>query len=66
MSRAEDVSWKKSQDQRVAGARNDSNVRPARESAKSMVLVYAMDAVKGAAHGAPPLPTEDAYFTQGD
>ena len=26
----------------------------------------AFSAVKGAAHGAPSLPNEDAYFTQGD
>jgi arylsulfatase A-like enzyme len=38
----------------------------ARESAKSLFLVEAFAAVKGAAHGAPALPNEDAYFTQGD
>jgi hypothetical protein len=38
----------------------------ARESAKSLFLVEAMGAVKGAAHGPPALPNEDAYFTHGD
>jgi arylsulfatase A-like enzyme len=38
----------------------------ARESAKSLFLVEAFSAVKGAAHGPPSLPNEDAYFTQGD
>lgn len=38
----------------------------ARESAKSMFLVDALGAVKGAAHGPPSLPNEDAFFTQGD
>ena len=38
----------------------------ARESAKSLFLVDAFEAVKGSAHGAPALPNEDAYFTQGD
>ena len=38
----------------------------ARESAKSLFLLDAFKAVKGAAHGAPALPTEDGYFTQGD
>lgn len=37
-----------------------------RESAKSLFLQYSFAAVKGAAHGAPALPTEEAYFTQGD
>ena len=37
-----------------------------KESAKSLFLVNAFEAVKGSAHGAPALPTEDAYFTQGD
>jgi arylsulfatase A-like enzyme len=38
----------------------------ARESAKSLFLVDAFGAVKGGAYGAPSLPTEDVYFTQGD
>jgi arylsulfatase A-like enzyme len=38
----------------------------AKESAKSLFLVYAFAAVKGASHGAPALPDEDAFFTQGD
>jgi len=38
----------------------------ARESTKSLFLVEAFAAVKGAAHGPPALPDEDAYFTQGD
>jgi arylsulfatase A-like enzyme len=38
----------------------------AKESAKSLFLVDAFGAVKGAAHGAPALPTEEAFFTQGD
>jgi arylsulfatase A-like enzyme len=38
----------------------------ARESAKSMFLVDAFAAVKGAAHGPPALPNDDSYFTQGD
>ena len=37
-----------------------------KESAKSLFLLHAFEAVKGSAHGAPALPTEDAYFTQGD
>jgi len=38
----------------------------ARESAKSLFLVDAFKAVTSSAHGAPALPTEDGYFTQGD
>ena len=38
----------------------------AHESAKSLFLVNAMGAVKGTAHGAPSLPTEEEYFMQGD
>ncbi|WP_245334992.1 arylsulfatase B [Bradyrhizobium mercantei] len=38
----------------------------AKESAKSLFLVDAFASVKGAAHGPPSLPTEDAFFTQGD
>jgi arylsulfatase A-like enzyme len=38
----------------------------AKESAKSLFLVDAFAAVKGMAHGAPSLPNEDAFFTQGD
>lgn len=38
----------------------------AKESAKSLFLVNAFEAVKGVSYGAPALPTEDAYFTQGD
>jgi arylsulfatase A-like enzyme len=38
----------------------------AKESAKSLFLVNAFEAVKGSAHGAPALPTEDSYFMQGD
>jgi arylsulfatase B len=38
----------------------------ARESAKSLFLVDAFASVKHGAHGPPALPTEDAYFTQGD
>lgn len=38
----------------------------ARESAKSLFLQDAFSAVQGAAHGPPSLPSEDAFFTQGD
>jgi len=38
----------------------------AKESAKSLFLVEAFAAVKSAGHGAPALPTDEAYFTQGD
>jgi arylsulfatase A-like enzyme len=38
----------------------------ARESAKSLFLLDAFAAVKGAAHGAPSLPNDESYFTQGD
>jgi arylsulfatase B len=38
----------------------------ARESAKSLFLMDAFKAVTSAAHGAPALPNEDGYFTQGD
>jgi arylsulfatase A-like enzyme len=38
----------------------------AKESAKPLFLVDAFAAVKGMAHGPPPLPNEDAFFTQGD
>jgi arylsulfatase A-like enzyme len=38
----------------------------AKESAKSLFLLQAFEAVKGSAHGAPALPNEEAYFTQGD
>jgi arylsulfatase A-like enzyme len=38
----------------------------ARESAKSLFLVDAFSAAWGGAHGAPSLPHEDAFFTQGD
>ena len=38
----------------------------ARESAKSLFLVDAFSAAWGGAHGAPSLPTEDAFFNQHD
>ena len=38
----------------------------AKESAKSLFLVEAFGAVKGAAHGPPALPNEEGYFTQAD
>jgi arylsulfatase A-like enzyme len=38
----------------------------AKESAKSLFLIDAFGAVKGSAHGAPSLPTDETYFTQGD
>jgi arylsulfatase A-like enzyme len=38
----------------------------ARESAKSLFLLDAFKAVTGMAHGAPSLPNEEGYFTQGD
>ncbi|HEY7166400.1 MAG TPA: arylsulfatase [Candidatus Binatia bacterium] len=38
----------------------------AKQSAKSLFLLQASEAVKGSAHGAPALPSEDAYFMQGD
>jgi arylsulfatase A-like enzyme len=38
----------------------------ARESAKSLFLVDAFTAVKASAHGAPALPSDEAFFTQGD
>jgi arylsulfatase A-like enzyme len=37
-----------------------------KESAKSLFLLQAFEAVKGSAHGAPALPNEETYFTQGD
>jgi arylsulfatase A-like enzyme len=38
----------------------------ARESAKSMFMEEAFRSVKAGAHGPPALPTDEAYFTQGD
>jgi arylsulfatase A-like enzyme len=38
----------------------------AKESAKSLFLVHAFEAVKGASYGAPSLPNEEGFFTQGD
>lgn len=38
----------------------------ARESAKSLFLVDAFAAVQAGAKGAPALPNEDAFFTEGD
>jgi arylsulfatase A-like enzyme len=38
----------------------------ARQSAKSLFLLDAFATIKGAAHGPPALPTEAAFFTQGD
>ena len=38
----------------------------ARESAKSLFLVNAFEALSRGAKGAPALPNEDACFTQGD
>jgi len=38
----------------------------ARESAKSLFLLDAFQAVKGTAHGAPALPDDAAFFEQGD
>jgi arylsulfatase A-like enzyme len=38
----------------------------ARESAKSLFLIDAFGAVQTSAHGLPSLPTEDAFFVQGD
>ena len=38
----------------------------AKESAKSLFLLDAFGTVKGAAHGPPSLPNEDAYFVRGD
>jgi arylsulfatase A-like enzyme len=38
----------------------------AKESAKSLFLVDVFAAIKAGAHGAPSLPNEEAYFTQGD
>lgn len=38
----------------------------ARESAKSLFLVDAFTAVRGAARGPPSLPGDESYFTQGD
>jgi arylsulfatase A-like enzyme len=38
----------------------------ARESAKSLFMIDAFGAVRAGAHGAPALPNEEAYFTQGD
>ncbi len=37
-----------------------------KESAKSLFLLQSFEQVKGSARGAPALPSEDAYFTQGD
>jgi len=31
-----------------------------------MFMEHAFSAVKAGAHGAPALPTDEAYFTQGD
>src|SRR6185437_4370387 len=38
----------------------------AKESVKPLFLVDAFSAIKGAAHGPPPLPSDESYFTQGD
>ena len=38
----------------------------AKESAKSLFMEQAFRAVAGTAKGAPALPTEDGFFTQGD
>ncbi|MCC6891021.1 MAG: arylsulfatase [Hyphomicrobiales bacterium] len=38
----------------------------ARESAKSLFMIDAFSAVQSGAHGAPALPNEDAFFTQGN
>jgi arylsulfatase A-like enzyme len=38
----------------------------ARESAKSLFLMDAFTAIKASAHGPPALPSEEAFFTQGD
>jgi arylsulfatase A-like enzyme len=38
----------------------------ARESAKSLFLMDSLGTIKGAAHGAPALPNDEAYFIQGD
>lgn len=38
----------------------------ARESTKSLFLVDAFTAVRASTHGPPALPSEDAFFTQGD
>jgi len=38
----------------------------ARESARSLFLLDAFGAVKGATHGAPALPNEDAFYTRHD
>jgi arylsulfatase A-like enzyme len=38
----------------------------AKESAKSLFLIHSFAAIKGASYGAPALPTEEGYFTQGD
>ncbi len=38
----------------------------AKESAKSLFLLTAFEAVKGSAHGAPALPNEEAFYTGND
>ena len=38
----------------------------AKESAKPLFLLQAFETVKGSAHGAPALPNEVSYYTQGD
>lgn len=38
----------------------------AKESARSLFMERAFAAVQASAHGAPALPTEDGFFTQGD
>jgi arylsulfatase A-like enzyme len=38
----------------------------AKESVKPLFLVDAFAVIKGAAHGAPSLPGDESYFTQGD
>jgi arylsulfatase A-like enzyme len=38
----------------------------AKESVKPLFLVEAFAAIKSSAHGPPPLPEEESYFTQGD
>ena len=59
------IGWVASMIQRASASQKRIE-QLAKESAKSLFLMDAFGAVKGAAHGAPALPTEDAYFTQGD
>ena len=52
--------------QKIAELQEAEIEQRAKESAKPLFLLQAFEAVKGSAHGAPALPNEDSYYTQGD